>query len=385
MADIAPDLQEKLITIVYDYLHGTSIHTICARIKTSCNTSGYGAKYLFLHTTMDTHLFQALLNTLNVPLENQADYQQKEPLFVLLQRLHQDGYGYAHLEYLLKQINETHPRRFWLRVAIGAGITGSIGGYFIYTKQHPLLWLYRMGEILFPDFALDWLKKSVTLLENIPIMGVIYYSALLLWKLRETFYYGFANFNKKINTTLFSLLGKGSTICAYVITILSAGVATPFVGLLFVFSAMVDIVESIIDYISIIKKPFPWQENLTENQQADKIRLENQKLLASNSLLIKVSAAILTSVAVAVWCFCPITFPLLVAIIASMIAISFAKSMLLSYVEKNHSIQLQSNLNKFFTKSPQLTPNPAHSSRFFTQPLVSSDEISSDDLQMRYQ
>ncbi len=363
--------QQALIAIVNDYLQGATLAQIELSLKKLCNTTHHNAKYLYQHAQIDAIACQTLFQTLNLPQELASHYDKSESLFVLLKRLHEDGYGHNHLDYLLKRINHIKPQRFWRRVMIAVVSTMGVGSYFIATQQNPLRWLYELTIILFPSIVLNWLKRTFSLLKNIPLVAIIYNSCWLVWDVFNRFYYGFANIKQKLIATAFDVLTKGAIIVGYVITIVAAGVATPVAGILFIFSAMMDVAESIVNFISIMNKPLLATAQQTHAQQIDQVRQKNQQRLVSNTLWIKVSAAILTSVAVAVWCFCPLNFVLVLSVIASMILISTIKSMVINQIEYNHSVWLQTEIRRLpIHKAATLTPKSLTKSSTSDKPNV---------------
>ena len=347
MANLTVLQQRTLVQLVYQYLQGAAIADIQLTLTKLSNKTHCGGRYLYQQIKTTAIIRQRVFDALTIPPKEKAKYHQHDTLFSLLQRLHHDGYGHNHLEYLLKLINETHPQQFWLRIGMVSALTLSISSYFLYTQQNIMVWLYDVSKLLLPNMVLDWLKTSISLLKNIPILGIIYHSSLLLSQLYNTFYYGFANLNQKLTTSLFALLTKGAAISANLITILAAGVVTPTAGVLFVFSAMIEVAESIVHFISIMQQPLAEKRYPTHGQKTNQIRQENQKQLVSNTLIIKVSAAILTSIAIAIWCFYPLSFGLVLGVIAAMILISTIKYLIINRIEANHLTQLQHDLQHY--------------------------------------
>jgi hypothetical protein len=337
-----------LTNIVYDYLSGADIADVKSAIIQLCHQENASASYLCQQITLSAAERERLFEALNVPPAQHARYAQSTTLFVLLKRLHQDGYGYNHLEYLLQRINQTQLQYFWRYITIVSGLTlVAVVSTVAYHVPQVMQFFAQLA-------GLFWVS---IILKNSPFIGVIYNFLGLLWTLYDTFCYGFANLTQKLYTALFAILTKGSMIAAHLVTVFAASVVTPVAGILFVFSALIDVIETVAHYLSIIKQP------LMEHAD-DRIRQENQKRLVTNTLGIKIAAAILTTVAVSVWCFCPLSFPLVLSMIGAMILIGIIKYLLVSHMEMTHANQLQRDLRQsrlgFFAPAPAaVAPNDA--------------------------
>ncbi|OYV54115.1 MAG: hypothetical protein B7X00_01705, partial [Legionella sp. 21-45-4] len=231
--------QSILLKLIFDYLSGSELSGIHQELSKLCNQTHRHAKTLYQNTRLSLDNKTSLFSILNVPAIKQADYLKETEPLKLLSRLHQDGYGYDHLDYFLKRIEYTKPDAYWKKsIIIGASLTAFLT-HLYYSGQTIFSIMYDSMCIIFTQKVVDWVKNTCLLLKNIPILGIIYQSGALLWQLYSTFRYGFENIRQKMTTSLFGVLSKGSAITGYSISLFAAGIATPAAGILFTLSGLI--------------------------------------------------------------------------------------------------------------------------------------------------
>ncbi len=367
------DSQHPLTITVYAYLKGENIEKIRADIIDACNESNHRAKFLYHERPIDEIICKDLFTLLNIPEKEWHKYLEINKLLVLLNRLHQDGYGHNHLEYLLKLINKSQPEHHLRNALITGGIVLTLLSYLILTQQSIFDALKGFGQLISADIMFDWLKQTLSLSKNIPIIGIFFNACFLLWKLYDGYYYSSGNPRQKINSILFAVLSKGAAISGYAITITAAGVVTPIAGILFIFSTLIEVVESVVHYYSVLPQLTNLSTPSTWGEKADQARLKNQHQLVASSLWVKISAAIIISLAVAIWCFCPLSLPLVLSVIAIMILTNVIKHIILTHIESNHASWLQNEIKAIPADPlPSSTKKPIN---FFVKSRASSSNV----------
>lgn len=355
VSSTSPD--SELIEIVYSYLKGDNLNIIRIKLEEQCDT--VDAIVLYQNQPLNQSEREGILGLLYVPKAQYKNYVAIDRLYPLLAQLQLDGHGHNHLDYLLKLINEARYKRSWhIPVAILTFMSTLLGG-LIYLNPS----VARSIETLYSRIApylLNWLDKTFSLLRNLPLLGMTYSLGKLLSNLYKTLFHGATNTHQKLTTLTFQVFSGGLSLAGYVLSYLAAGVATPLAGMLFVSSALVDIVESWYIYYSIQNKPRPPTPTInTFESRANELCLRNQKEHASNTVWINVGAALFIAGAIAVWCFAPPSLPLILGCVLFISAISYIKSASLDLLNARYAKELQLHIKairdpmEFQSQSPQ--------------------------------
>ena len=378
MADLAAEQQNNLKEIVLYYLQGEDLSVVGVRLQSESAEFKRNCKSLYksvgLDNAQDDPFITAILGSLNI--RKSADPTEKgtyekllensNNLHTLLTHLYHDGN--QHVGYLLQLIeNTTHKTNWTIIFMLGAIGSALLGLLLFLNKQYVEAtrdWFVRT----FPTF-ISWLGRSLILIRNIPLVGMIYTGIGLLWNWYQTFSNGTTTTTEKLNRLFFKTLAAGLTIGAYVLTYFTAGVMTIPAAMLLVLSASTDVFQSVYNWhknqhaIKVLAAPdddAPW-EVVAEYEKA-----KNSHQQALKTVWIKLGAAVLTTIAVAIWNFFPPNLIITVCCMTVISLIGLTKWSILSNVEEADARNLQKRLRNIDRSlSEDLSPSAQNSFKLY--------------------
>ncbi len=355
--------QQALTTLVYDYLQGEKIPLVRSFLDKNCAEQKQDANILYEAVPVHPVTAQRLFVLLHVPKEKQSTYANVQTLLTLLTSLHQDGYAHDHLAYLLGLIEQTKYKRSGRTLLMfGALLSTGLGGVF-YLKPDYFNALNQLITAILPRIVLGWLKKTFSLLRNLPLLGIVYTCSSLISHTYRTVYYGGSNFSQKWAAFSFKATSISLSLAGYVLCFLAAGVATPVSGILFITSSTIDVAESFFTFYLINQKPRPKRESLEKTWEAlaDHTRNENQQQRASQSIWVKLTAATLITAAVTIWCVFPPSLFIMLSCMAFITLVGFIKSAMVERIDTAAATALQASLASIDAPMTSLTiPSPQH-------------------------
>ncbi|WP_019215337.1 hypothetical protein [Legionella tunisiensis] len=338
--------------IVLDYLQGESLNNTRERLKNECLELNYPCHDLFQFIVLEVKdrndpLLLAILDSLDVNNAPEESYEKlfanSKNLYELLTHLYHDGHH--HLGYLLKLIDKTKPSYLWTLIA---GAISSIGlGSWAYNRgagRAILIWIERSA----PPF-IHWFSKTISILRNIPLLGVMYNSLTLGWIWQSTLAYGTTTNPRKVYYLFFETLAKTLTIIAYLLALMAIGHMTIIPTCLFIGSSCVDVIKSFcsifINYkqkkmISSLDAPDTWAK------KAQQIRSINLIERSSETVWVKLLAAGSTTITVAFMCIVPPNLLLSASCLLVMALIFLAKHSLLAGVHELFAVKLQLSISE---------------------------------------
>lgn len=372
-----PKLSERkaktLKLIALRYLQGANLDITKECLEKECLELNYPCQDLFQFIEVkddNDPLLLAILGSLAVKKNrpnnaSKADsktegayeklFANSKNLYELLTHLYHDGHH--HLGYLLKLIDKTKPSYWWTFIA---GALSSIGlGSWAYNSgagHAILIWIERIA----PPF-IHWLSKTVSILRNIPLLGVMYNSLTLSWIWRSTLAYGTTTNPRKVYYLFFETLAKALTIIAYLLALMAIGHMTIIPACLFIASSFSDVIKSVcsllinykqkktIDFV--IDRSAPWEK---QAQQRRNINLIER---SSETVWVKLLAAGLTTITVAFMCLIPPSFFLSASCLTVMALVFLAKHSLLASVHELFAVKLQVSISEIGPPDdPDLSP-----------------------------
>lgn len=348
--------KNKLINTVYGYLNGADITKVRAILNATCNETEADAKSLYKSILVYPKIEEELFKMLQVPESMQKNYRNKEHLFELLTHLHQDGYSHGHLAHFLTLIDKTKYHNYkGTKIAILSSFTlVNISAFFyIYPEYFRKAQQFILSVL--PRILFDWIKKTFSILRNLPFIGIIYTSVTFFAFLYQTFYHGLSNLSQKLTAVFFRGAATGLSLTAYIMCFLTAGVATPLTGILFISGSAIDVIQSVVNYCMIRFKPIPKHESTSPTWEivADHVRQKHQQQHAGKTVWVNLGAAILLTAVVAMWCFFPPSILLTLGCMAATVVVSGVKYLTLSHIEAQYTEKLQRSLQ---TAAKTLTP-----------------------------
>ena len=371
MLELSEDQNNKLKEIVLNYIQGDRLGEIAGRLKTESIEFNTGCKSLFKAVPIEPtdKFIIAILGSLNINREEpgrkfealfeQSDNEQPKNLHELLTHLYHNGHH--HIEYLLKLIEDTNPKRNWT-ILLMLSALGSAGlGNFFYFNKHYFETISNWFLRTFP-FIINWLGKTFSLLRNVPLLGIIYNAIGLLLSWYHTFNNGTKTTTEKLNNLFFKTLMAGLTISAYAISFFAAGTMTVTAAVLFVLSSSIDVFQGVFNWVTskqaeedlVLPTAAAW-EIVAEYERA-----KNLHQLAIHSVYVKVGGAILTTIAVGIWSFCPPTLLITIFCVSFMSLTGLTARSILSSMDETAATQLQDaiiNIKKKTLPREELCPS----------------------------
>jgi hypothetical protein len=348
----------ELKRIVKDFLVGKSIKVTRDRLAELADNLDCRCEMLYEAIPIDPKasdpLVDAILGHLNIqkiidPQNNPGRYEKllakSRTLHELLRHISHDGE--LQVAYLLRLIDRTTPKYNWpLIFGISALISAILGAFAYFEKAA----MQALGQWLTKTFpvVVDWLAKTFSILHNISLLGLLYNGLVLIKYWHSAITKGSITSDEKLNTLLFKSLSSSLTMLAYSLSYFAAGIMTGLPATLFVLSASVGVFRSIFIWYKssetlakLEKPPFSvaWQT------QAEYIRALNYNQRHQHSFWIELSAAILTTAAVAIWDFFPPNLAVSAFCVIFITLTGLAEKSMLSHIEELNAKSLQRELD----------------------------------------
>ena len=355
MSDLPIARTKKLKEIILLYLHGEALSDINFRLYAECSELKMSCKSLYksirLKEIPNDPLIEDILNSLNIrkslPPVIQGQYEkllESEDLYELLINLSHDGH--RHLNYLIQLIDNTKPKTNWSFMLIISAISSAGLGTLFYLHEEYIETIANWCARTTSSF-IGWMGRTFSLIQNIPLLGITYTGLILIWNLYTTFAHGTSTTTEKLNNIVFRVAAASLIITAYILSYVAAGAITIPAAIFFVLSASVDVVQSIFNWfrsqtqLQALSKP---EVNTDPNVIAEYERAKNFHQLDQNTVWVKVSAAALTTVAMAIWNFFPPSLLITIFCVAFVALLTLAKGSIQTSFDEANACDLQRNL-----------------------------------------
>lgn len=375
MSMIDRHLKNKLIDVIYHYLDGQDLAITRQKLATLSQENHMDVKKLYQSLVVYPHLETQLLTTLRVPKQYQKHYKKKPNLYELLTHLHQDGYGHGHLKYLLTLIEDTQYKPYKNLQITGSllAVVLSIATLFYFKPKYFRATLQLISKAL-PQLLIKIGKKIAGVPAGLTLVGMVYTSALYLYFLYRTFSYGVSNFNQKFFDLFFRTSATALSLAGYTLCFLASGAASPLTAILFISGSAVDVVESLFTYCTIRFKSLPERNSLeqTWNVLSNHARKESQQNHAGKELVVKLTAALMITALVTIWCIFPPSLLITLGCLISIGVVGFIKSSILNRLDANHTAKLQSTLQSIKQELHKNTLNESLVTANSMKPVLST-------------
>lgn len=379
MPDITIEQTKRLKEIVLLYLQGEKLRDINFRLHAECNEAKTSCKSLYksisLEDIKDDPFIINILNSLNIKKSPtpaiQGPYEkllESENLYELLKNLCHDGHH--HVDYLLQQIENTNPKTNWAIIFILGAISSAGLGIFIYIYQAYIQTMIDKFIRTFPSFV-NWVKLSCLSMRNIPLLGMIYTGLILSWHWYNAMTHGTTTTTEKINSLFFQTLAAAFTISGYILTYLAAGAITTSAAILLVLSSSVEVVQSVFNWfksgaaLQALVKPDANSdiEIIAQYERTKSFHQRDRK-----TVWIKMSAAVLITLAAVIWNFFPPNLIITIFCVAFISLVGLAKMSIEASVEEIYANELQETLKNIHTQpNAQKAPTPHETLRLLAQ------------------
>ena len=312
----------KLKEIVIQFLQGEPIGVIKIRLQVECTEWDKNCTYLYKSMPLDPEndpFIQAILGSLNIKKSNYRAMGHYEKLLAksknyheLLKNLYHDDY--QHVGDLLTLIDDARPKRNWTIPLIAGTLSGALVALVVYLNKKTVMAFSDWLTHRFPVGA-SWIKKTFTLLRNVPLAGIIYSGLGLMLSWYRTFVNGTMTTATKLTRLCFKTLTAGLDISAYTLSFFAAGAMSIPGALLSVLSSSTDVFQGVFSWFHsrqamhklTQQRPQPNSDSdwatLAEHERCKSI---HQRSLSS--FMTRLGAAIFKTIAIGIWCFSPPNF-----------------------------------------------------------------------------
>lgn len=363
MTELTTEQINHLKEIVLRYLQGEALGVVSVLLETECAELKQSSKSLYKSVKLDDPehdpFILAILSSLNIKGCHKKRLKKATNLHELLTYLYHDGHH--HLGYLLKVIEHTKPRVNRAMMFIwGAIISAGIGSLMYFLCKEYVETLGQWFIHNFPAFLIAWLGKTFSVLGNVSLFAIGFSIIGLVWSWYDTFANGTTTTTEKLNGLLFKTLTYSLTILGYALSYIDSGVMSFFAASLFVLGASIDVFESGFGYYKSLRaletftvpaEDAEW-EDVAEYERA--MNLHQQSV---QSIWIKISAALLITVAIAIWSFFPPSLIISTCCITFITLLGLAKWSVVTNLEEIYANNLQKKLKQLETMiKSELTP-----------------------------
>ena len=341
----------KLKDIVLIHLEGEELSVVKIHLQVAANKSKTKCESLYRSINMENAnsdpFILGIFERLNIKNTNRL-LKKPKTFYDLLTCLYHDGH--EHLEPLLKLIENTQPERNLAPYYI-LGALGTVAlAIFLSFKRNYFDTAINWTIKTFPS-AIQWLEKTFSLLKNIPLIGLVYSSLSLSWSWYTTFTNGTTTPAGKLQNLLFKTITKGLTIAAYTLCFLAAGPITATAATLFVVSSGLELLKVAVTWFKSSRALNKLEKNTPTTDQswgvlAEHERAKNLHKRSLRSVFTAFCAAVLSTGAVAIWCFFPPSIIVTISCIAFLTLVGFAKHALLSNINVRYDDKLQESLSE---------------------------------------
>lgn len=371
-------LTEKEITkrfqVVFDYLSGEQI----AQVKTTLANHSYTkqafkAVKLSLPDDNPFHpidpkidaIFQ-ILNIQNEALKKKLIHDAKD-LYTLLLKLRAEENIY-HLKRLIALIDKTRPKpllSWWTKTVLFLGglLVGSSIFDFVDPKRFKTVMAFiGKGYTLFKET----LKSVFQVAKNFALLAMGIHTLSLLFKLVGLYRTQSKSKKTKMTSALFALITSGLSISAYGLTFLAFGVATPIASGLMVTANFMAFLKAGYRlrqhekaFMKGPKPNDPKDRSLHFGERAAYQRSVFDIKQHRLTLKTKMAMAILSTIVVAVWCFCPPSLLLTAFSIGTLLILGALQSTLIKAFKAQCQNQLQRALDDLPDPFDEVSPKLA--------------------------
>lgn len=324
-----------------------------------------------------------ILHSLHLKESNNANpgsYERilakSKTLYDLLKTLTDDEH--PQINYFFEELVKTiKPRSNWTPIfLLSAMISAAVGGTVYFNRQY----LAAIGKWFAHSFplAINWLAKTFSVLRNIPLLGIIVNSLLLTWNWYNTFFNGSNLTSKRLLHLFFKTLSISLTISAYTLAFFSAGIITGPSAILFILASATKVVQGSYEWWKNAKPETLPGRNSSWLDWAKYIREENLHQRAKRATLVKIGAALFTTIAVGVWDFFPPSLVFTAVCVAFISFTALTEWSLLHSIKETAADNLQTAISKITThRSSDLRPaDQSDFARLDTQALQVATALS---------
>lgn len=326
-----------LVDTVLDYLSGVSNSRIKAALDEQCEEKGIACKQRYAQITTCTRNYDAcvelVLNALFVPEDDRRTYRTAPNLYVLLKKLEP---RYRHLTHLIRLIDQSNPPKSWAKpfLVVAFMIAGSALLLSFKKKYVTHLSLFAQKATV---HLLYGLQRTLRLVKNTPLLGILINGIALLWAWYQAFSDGLGLDHDKASILFSKTIENAFPIVACLLCFFAGGVMTTPAMALFIVGSAIDAVVGLYAFIKHERESLPTQDLEEPGYyfETARARVAILRQRDISILLVNLAATALITASVVIWC----VFPPSWIITASCVAFGWLVGMfkLLSISHLNHT------------------------------------------------
>ena len=369
-----------LVQLILDYLAGMENSLVKAQLSAQCER-GLACKERYEKMTARTltqiysyeDCVRAILNALSVPKEKQQEYIKVPNLYVLLKKLQSK---HRHLAHLVQLIDETKPPASWAKpffftAVIIAGISVLLWFKREYVERLSLFAKKAMVHLLYG------LQRALRLVRNTPLLGLLVNGSALIWAWYRAFSDGLGLNHDKVSVLFLKTVENVFPIVGYLLCFFAGGVMTVPALSLFVVGSATDAVEGLYSFVKHEMEqwlePIPAGDTYylkTARERVATLRKRDLSVLAIN-----LSATVLITASVVIWCLFPPSWIITVACVVCGWLVGMSKGFATAHLNQKYANQLQGNLKEITADCSDERNNPIPSSPFISSYLLTSKRL----------
>ncbi len=272
-----------------------------------------------------------------------------------------DPAKFYRLRRLLVEINSiTQPTQWWWYAGMAATASATSAGLLClrpdYEEAIETLLANTMPTVT------AWIGQTFAFLGNLPVLGIIYQTALLAAAWIAAFSISSYASDTKWSRLAFKTLAVALAIAGYSTQIMAAGVTTPLAAALFIAGTAVSLLKSIYK-LAHTNNNFKLYTEIDSNQQPEfgefshKEGIKNLHDRNWNLFWVEFATALATTAVVAVLCTFPVGMVTLVACIACMILLERFNALLSTQIHDWYDLSLQERIRNYGRPAAQGVDN----------------------------
>lgn len=338
-----------LVEIILNYLAGRPNSLIKGELADQC-TRGISCKQRYEQIVPRTmtqimkydDCVQSILDALSVPEEKQASYKKSPNLYALLKKLEPK---YRHLTYLIDLIDETKPTTSWAKPFLFTALATAGSAILLSFKKKYVAELSLLAKKATVHF-LYGLQRTLRLVKNTPLLGILINGVALLWAWYQAFSDGLWLDHDKGSTLFLKTVENTFPIIGYLLCFFAAGVMTTPALSLFIIGSAIDAIGGLYSFVrhEIEQRLEPVPEGVTYPLETARARVAILRKRDLSMLLVNLVATGLITASVVVWCLFPPSWIITASCVAFGWLVGMFKLLSTAHLKQTYADSMQQNL-----------------------------------------
>lgn len=363
-----------LINVIFDYLEGKSNSRIKAALDEQCERGGIACKQRYeqilarMDSTRYNNYVLSILKVLSVPedQDKRKMYLDSPNLYVLLKKLEPK---YRHLTQLIHLIDEAKPSKSWAKPFLVTALMIAGSAVLLSFKKEYVTRLSLFAKKATVHF-LYGLQRTLRLVKNTPLLGLLINGVALLWAWYQAFSDGLGLDHDKASKLFLKIVENTFPIISYLLCFFAGGVMTIPALSLFIIGSAIDAVGELYTFIrhELEQRFEPIPEGDTYYLETARLRVAILRKRDVSMLLINLVATGLITASVVVWCLFPPSWIITVSCVVFGWLVGMFKLLSTAHLKHTYANRMQTELNEvtisYPLQSDGLLPQPTVESSY---------------------